>query len=55
MAGFAIKPWVKPSLAPGSRVVMRLEAAGLEEDCTSRLQHGWLWLYNLYRKLRTSG
>ena len=33
MAGLAIKPWVKPSLAPGSRVVTEyLEAAGLEED-----------------------
>ncbi|MEC7170499.1 MAG: aconitase family protein, partial [Candidatus Thermoplasmatota archaeon] len=33
MAGLAIKPWVKPSLAPGSRVVTEyLEAAGLDDD-----------------------
>ena len=34
-AGLSIKPWVKPSLAPGSRVVTEyLEAAGLDEDLT---------------------
>ena len=33
MAGLTIKPWVKPSLAPGSRVVTEyLEAAGLDDD-----------------------
>ena len=33
MAGLSIKPWVKPSLAPGSRVVTEyLEAAGLDDD-----------------------
>ena len=32
-AGLSIKPWVKPSLAPGSRVVTEyLESAGLDED-----------------------
>jgi aconitate hydratase len=34
-AGLSIKPWVKPSLAPGSRVVTEyLEAAALDEDLT---------------------
>ena len=49
--GLKVKPWVKTSLAPGSKVVTDyLEKAKLDDDLGSaRLLHGGLRLHDLYR------
>ena len=48
--GLSVKPWVKTSLAPGSRVVTEYyEANGLDKDLGSiRIQQCWIWLHYLY-------
>ena len=55
--GLQAKPWVKTSLAPGSKVVTRyLDAAGLTPlSGGGRLLHGRLRLHDLYRQQRTAG
>ena len=52
--GLGVKPWVKTSLAPGSRVVTGyLEKAGLAECVAGAgFSHCRLWLYNLHRQFR---
>ena len=54
--GLATKPWVKTSLAPGSRVVMDyLDRAGLTEPLARhRLRPGRIRLHHLHRELRTT-
>ena len=54
--GLRVKPYVKTSLAPGSRVVTEyLEMAGLLEPLSRfRLQCRRLWVHNLYWQLRTA-
>jgi len=52
--GLSVKPWVKTSLAPGSRVVTAyLKEAKLTDALQSlgfhTVAHGRLWLYYLYR------
>ena len=50
--GLERKPWVKSSLAPGSKVVSRyLELAGWRPPRAARLPHRRLWLHDLHRKL----
>ena len=53
--GLETKPWVKTSLAPGSQVVTDyLAKAGLNVFLDKLgFNLGWIWLHNLYRKLRT--
>ena len=53
-AGLDVKPYVKTSLAPGSRVVTEyLDKAGLDPLLAStRFLYRWLWLHDLYRKQR---
>ena len=55
-AGLTRKPWVKTSLAPGSKVVTEyLERAGLIEPLsTARLQPRRLRLHDLHRELRAA-
>ena len=50
--GLSVKPWVKTSLAPGSKVVTDyLKRAGLTEYLERlRLSSGRLWLHDLYRQ-----
>ena len=52
--GLETKPWVKTSLAPGSQVVTDyLAKAGLNVFLDKLgFNLGWIWLHNLYRKLR---
>ena len=52
--GLRSKPWVKTSLAPGSRVVMDyLDRAGLTEPLDAdRLRPGRLRVHHLHRQLR---
>ena len=54
--GLQRKPWVKSSLAPGSRVVTDYyERAGLQPYLdAARLQHGRLRLHDLHRQLRAA-
>ncbi len=54
--GLTVSPKVKNSLAPGSRVVTDyLERTGLQPYLNELgLQPGWLWLHDLYRKLRST-
>ena len=54
--GLMTKPWVKTSLAPGSRVVMDYyERAGLDAlPRQARLQPGRLRLHDLHRQLRSA-
>jgi len=48
--GLRVRPWVKTSLAPGSKVVTRyLEDAGLLRDSSARLPRGRLRLHDLHR------
>ena len=53
-AGSTGKPWVKSSLAPGSKVVTRLLRAGRADAVPrgARLPHGRLRLHDLHRELR---
>ncbi len=52
--GLKVKPWVKTSLAPGSRVVAEyLDKAGLQKiSRQARLQSRRLWLHDLHRQFR---
>ena len=52
--GLETKPWVKTSLAPGSRVVSRLPRPGRADAVPGRagLQPGRLRLHHLHRQLR---
>ncbi len=52
--GLDVKPWVKTSLAPGSKVVTRyLDASGLTPYLEAlELPHGRLWLHHLHRQQR---
>ena len=52
--GLSVKPWVKTSLAPGSKVVTDyLKRAGLTQYLERlRFQSGRLWLHDLYRQQR---
>ncbi len=52
--GLKVKPYVKTSLAPGSRVVTEyLQQAGVLAGAgRSGLRGGWLWLYHLHRQFR---
>ena len=50
--GLKVKPWVKTSLAPGSKVVTRVSARGglaSPARCPG-LQSGGLWLHHLHRQ-----
>jgi aconitate hydratase len=51
--GLKSKPWVKTSLAPGSKVVTDyLASAGLTDSLErSWIQYRGLWLHNMHRKL----
>ena len=54
--GLTTKPWVKTSLAPGSRVVTDyLEKSGLDQGSRrARLRDGGLRLHDLHRQLRAA-
>ncbi len=55
--GLSAKPWVKTSMAPGSKVVTDYyEKAGhLALPREARLPPGRLWLHDLHRQLRAAG
>ncbi len=49
--GLHVKPYVKTSLSPGSRVATEyLRDAGLMPYLEAWVSTGWLWLYDLYRE-----
>ena len=52
--GLKVKPWVKTSLAPGSKVVTEyLRKAGRAKGARQTgIQPRWLWLHDMYRQLR---
>ena len=54
--GLSVKPWVKTSLAPGSKVVTEyLNQTGLQESLDAiGFQSSRFWMHDLYRKLGTT-